>query len=142
MNNFEVSHGMSYLTTPFWQATSLGRLVRPVCSTCQTNFFVPSLVCPRCLSSDWRYLQSDGRGVVYSHTTVHRGPDKTWRVPFVLAIIDLNEGWSMLSRLLVSPPDDSSPGSLIGSSVEVTFVPEDRPPYRTLPMFVLAEAAD
>jgi len=54
----------------------------------------------------------------------------------VLAVVDLDEGWTMLSRLLVAPPDDSTPGSLIGLAVKVAFVPEDRPPFRTLPMFV------
>jgi hypothetical protein len=45
----------------------------------------------------------------------------------------------MLSRLKVTPPDDSVPGSMIGLPVQVTFVPEDRPPHRTLPVFAPAE---
>jgi uncharacterized OB-fold protein len=87
------------------------------------------------LSPDWEFVPSSGRGVVYSHTTVYRGPDPTWEVPYVLAVIDLEEGWHMLSRLLVSPPDEEVPGSLIGVEVAVTFVVEDRQPYRTLPVF-------
>ena len=124
------------LTRPFWKASARGELVRPVCNACRHNFFTPSMVCPKCLSADWTYQPSEGLGRVYSHTTVHRGPDPTWTVPYVLAVVDVDEGWTMLSRLLVAPPDDSIPGSLIGLAVKVTFVPEDRPPFRTLPMFV------
>lgn len=128
------------LTQPFWDASALGRLVRPVCKVCHHNFFTPSLACPVCLSEDWSYERSDGLGRVYSHTTIHRGPDQSWSVPYVLAIVDLQEGWSMLSRLLVAPPDDLTPGSLIGLPVKVIFVPEDRPPYRSLPAYVPLEA--
>ena len=125
----------SALTRPFWEATARGQLVRPVCHACGCNFFTPSLVCPECQSDDWTYQLSVGTGRVYSHTTVHRGPDATWTVPYVLAVIDLDEGWTMLSRLVVTPPDESTPGGLIGLAVRVTFVAEDRPPFRTLPMF-------
>ena len=123
------------LTRPYWEASARGELVRPVCNACAQNFFTPSLVCPKCLSADWTYQPSEGIGRVYSHTTVHRGPDPSWTVPYVLVVVDLDEGWTMLSRLLVAPPDESIPGSLIGLAVKVSFVLEDRPPFRTLPMF-------
>jgi uncharacterized OB-fold protein len=129
----------SALTREFWEASARGRLVRPVCNTCGHNFFTPSLACPECLSQDWTYQESEGRGVVYSHTTVFRGPDDSWPVPYVLAIIDVNEGWTMLSRLIVDPPDESVPGSLIGLPVKVAFVLEDRPPHRLLPVFTPTE---
>lgn len=129
----------STLTRPFWEACALGRLVRPVCARCQKNFFTPSFACPRCHSVDWSYETSTGIGCIYSHTTIFRGPDPSWTVPYVLAIVDMDEGWSMLSRLVVAPPDDSVAGSLIGLPVKVAFVPEDRPPFRTLPVYVPLE---
>lgn len=135
LDHQRVDDAPSDLTRPFWRAAAQGRLVRPVCNECQHNFFTPSLVCPSCLSENWEYQSSNGLGHVYSHTTVHRGPDQTWTVPYVLAIVDLVEGWSMLSRLMVEPPDELVPGSLIGVPVEVDFVQENRPPYRTLPVF-------
>lgn len=127
------------LTGPFWDAADEGRLVRPVCDGCGHNFFTPSWCCPSCGSERWAYEQSDGLGHVYSHTTVHRGPDADWPVPYVLAIVDLTEGWSMLSRILVDPPDDDAPGSLIGLPVAVTFTREERFPHRALPTFAPRE---
>jgi uncharacterized OB-fold protein len=84
----------------------------------------------------WTYQESSGRGTVYSHTTVYRGPDDSWNVPYVLGIVDLDEGWSILTRLLVMPPDEHRPGALIGKEVLVSFVPEGRAPYRNLPCFL------
>lgn len=75
-------------------------------------------------------------GRVYSSTVVYRGPDESWETPYVLAIIDLEERWSMLSRLLLGQ-DAPLDAPLIGRAVQVSFVPEDREPFRTLPVFVL-----
>jgi uncharacterized OB-fold protein len=127
----------SALSKPFWDGCDEGKLLRPVCHRCGHNFFTPSQVCPKCQSDEWSYRESTGRGRIYSQTTIHRGPDPSWEVPYVLAIIDLDEGWSMLSRLVGSAPDETVPGSLIGLEVEVRFVPEGRHPNRTLPVFEL-----
>ncbi len=127
--------GRGSLTAPFWEAAAAGTLVRPVCRRCGNNFFTPTWCCPRCQSEEWSYEPSSGRGTVYSHTTVHRGPGAEWAVPYVLGIVDLEEGWSMLSRLVVDPPDDREPGVLIGTDVRVSFEREPRPPGRMLPVF-------
>lgn len=133
--------GSPTLTAPFWAAAAQHRLVRPVCAACGASFFTPSVCCPRCRSEQWQYEESSGRGVVYSHTTVHRGPDPSWATPYVLAVIDLEEGWSMLSRLRVEPPSDEVPGQFIGVPVRVQFEREDRLPHRTLPVFSPTEVS-
>jgi len=122
-------------TAPFWDAAASGTLVRPVCHRCGHNFFTPTWCCPKCQSEDWGYEPSSGVGVVYSHTTIYRGPSVDWAVPYVLGIVDLKEGWSMLSRLVVDPPDEQEPGALIGTSVQVSFQREPRTPGRMLPVF-------
>ena len=123
------------LTEPFWDAATRGVLVRPVCRKCGLSHFTPKWSCPHCLSEDWGYEPSTGRGVVYSSTVVHRGPDPTWPTPYVLVIVDMEEGWSMLSRLVVPSPGDCE--SFGGRAVEVRFEPEGREPNRTLPVFAL-----
>ncbi len=122
------------LTGEFWAATAEGRLVRPVCEDCGRSFFTPRVICPHCRSSRWTYVDSDGLGVVSSHSTVHRGPDETWATPYVLGVVDLDEGWYLLTRLLVDPPDESEPGALIGMRVRVQFIADDHAD-RTLPAF-------
>ena len=129
------------LTDEFWAATAQHRLVRPVCDDCGRSFFTPRFCCPYCRCERWTYEQSTGRGRIYSGTVVHRGPDESWPTPYVLVVVDLDEGWNMLSRLESENPALVTDGALHGRPVQVTFVPEDRPPFRTLPAFVLVEAA-
>lgn len=124
------------LTDEFWAAAAAGRLVRPVCGSCGRSFFTPRWSCPYCRSEEWNYQESSGTGTVYSATVVERGPDETWSTPYTLAIIDLDEGWSMLSRLFNGDGPALEPLSL-GHRVSVRFVPEGREPHRTLPVFDL-----
>lgn len=127
------------LTDPFWAAAAQGQLVRPVCRDCGRSHFTPKWSCPHCHSEHWAYEPSNGRGRIYSSTVVHRGPDATWPTPYVLVIVDLEEGWSMLSRLLVDAPGDTE--SFAGRSVQVRFQQEAVPPNRTLPVFALVGAS-
>src|SRR5207245_2583661 len=72
------------LTAGFWSAAARRELVRPVCRDCGRSFFTPQIACPRCLSENWAYETSCGRGVVYSSTTVHKAPSPDFSVPFGL----------------------------------------------------------
>ena len=128
------------LTEEFWSAAAGHQLVRPVCGDCGRSFFTPRWSCPYCRSENWSYKISTGVGRVYSSTVVYRGPDESWETPYVLAIIDLEEGWSMLSRLLLGQ-DVPLEAPFIGRAVQVSFVPEGREPFRTLPAFVLTGAS-
>ena len=114
------------LTAGFWAAASRRELVRPVCQDCGRNFFTPQIACPACLSENWTYETSAGRGRVYSATLVHRSPGPGFAVPFGLGIVDLDEGWSMLAALV----GDELPA--IDAPVQVTWV--DRAD-RVLPAF-------
>ena len=114
------------LTADFWAAAARRELVRPVCRDCGRSFFTPQVACPACLSEDWVYRPSSGRGTVYSSTVVHKAPSPGFTVPFGLGVVDLEEGWSMLATLVGDrlPP--------IGSAVEVTWIERDG---RTQPAF-------
>lgn len=117
------------LTGPFWAAVDRGQLVRPVCRRCGRSHFRPQVLCPHCQSSDWAYEPSTGRGQVYSHTTIHRAPDPTFDPPYVVADVELEEGWRMFSWIVNCSPADVS----IDLSVRVCFVPG--PDGRLVPAF-------
>ncbi len=146
------------LTGPFWEHVDRRELVRPVCSVCRRSFFVPQVVCGRCQSGDWSYQPSSGRGVVYSHTTVHRPPTPEFSPPYVLAVVDVCEGdwpangrsggdtddygeddrdaWSMLTWIVGCEPERVR----IGMQVVVRFVPG--PNGELLPAFTPAASED
>ena len=66
---------------------------------------------------------------MYSYSILHREPAPGFPVPTVLAIVELNEGYTMFSNIVECDPREIS----IGMPVEVTF--EDCSPEITLPMF-------
>jgi len=92
--------------------------VRPLCSQCGTSFFTPQVCCPRCLSEDWTWAESSGRGTVYSYTVCHRAPEPGFDPPYVLAIVDLEEGWSMLSNVVGCDPGDVRTGMAVAVAWE------------------------
>lgn len=129
----------SPLTEPFWAAARERRLVRPYCPACDRSFFTPQIACPRCLSTEWQYRESSGRGVVYSATVVHRAPYPGFTSPYHVAIVDLDEGWQMLSNVVGDAADaHSGTGATavpIGTRVTVDWLPLDErivlPVFRT-----------
>ncbi|WP_433461880.1 Zn-ribbon domain-containing OB-fold protein [Spirillospora sp. CA-128828] len=124
------------LTQPFWEGTRRGELRIPRCADCGERFFVPEPVCPGCMSENWSYEPSSGRGSVYSVTVVHRAPGPGFEVPFALAVIDLDGGGTLLSHVV-----DVEPHSVaIGTRVRVSFRALDD--IITLPCFVPEDHSD
>lgn len=105
------------LGAPFWDAARQGRLVRPVCDRCDASHFPPLPACPGCLSTSWTWTPSAGVGVVASWTRVHRPPEPGFDVPYLLADVDLDEGWHLLTNLV------DTPEPTIGMRVAVAWQP-------------------
>lgn len=124
------------LTQPYWDATLRGELLFIRCRKCDTVFFPPLEACISCQSEDIGWQRSAGRGAVYTFTVLHDGPSAGFPVPSVLAIIDLDEGYSMFSSVVGCPPADVR----IDMRVEVCF--EELSPDIHLPVFRPVEATE
>ncbi|WP_456390640.1 Zn-ribbon domain-containing OB-fold protein [Profundibacter sp.] len=107
-------------SAPYWEAARQGRLDIPLCADCGKHHFYPRAVCPHCFSDKLKFDTVSGRGTVHSYTISRRpaGPGFADEVPYVVALIDLQEGPRMMSRVETDDVD----GVQIGSSVEVIFV--------------------
>ena len=117
------------LTRPFWDACKAGRLTYQRCSACEKPFFRPELVYPHCLSQDWTWQTSKGLGTLYSFSVSHRAPTPAFTAPFIFAVVDLDEGYSMFFNLIGLEPDAAK----IGQRVEVVFHAVDD--EMTVPLF-------
>ena len=104
---------------PFWDGCAKEQLLLQQCSACQTYRHPPNPICPSCLSSEYQWVPSSGRGTVYTFSVVHQVFGRAWQalVPYVLAVITLAEGPRLLSNIVDVPPEDIH----IGMSVEVFF---------------------
>lgn len=123
-------------TQPFWDAAADGVLKIQRCADCGRHNFYPRLVCPSCMSEAMVWQPVSGRARIYSLTVVHRaGPAFREDLPYVVALVDLEEGPRMMTRILTDNPQ----AARIGDDVAVEFCPQgDGPP---LPFFRVTPAA-
>lgn len=92
---------------PFWAAARNKRLVVPKCRSCGSAWFPPTLMCPSCGSADHDWTDVSGRGTVFSFVVMHRvyHPGFVGKVPYVVAVIELEEGQRLLSNVVGISPD-------------------------------------
>jgi uncharacterized OB-fold protein len=92
------------------------RLTFQRCSRCGQPFFPPRGACPFCGSTSLLWEDSTGTGTVYSFTIQRRPTRPGLPDPTVLALIDLDDGFRMLSLVLAEPESVA-----IGTRLEVAF---------------------
>jgi hypothetical protein len=92
-------------TEPFWTATRLQELRYQRCDNCGRIVFYPRGRCPHCGSDRLRWLTSGGRGTIYTFTVIrrHSHPFFRARTPYVLAYVDLDEGFRILTEVAADP---------------------------------------
>lgn len=100
------------------------------CRDCSSAVFYPRVLCPVCGSISLEWRTSDGRGVVYATTGVYRRDGE----PYNVALVDLEEGFRMMSRVEGVPAEEVS----IGLRVRFEVREEDDGPVA---VFVPAEPA-
>jgi uncharacterized OB-fold protein len=100
------------VSQPFWEGCDRETLVYQRCRGCGHAQHYPRTLCVACAGQELEWSVSAGRGEVYSHTTVMRAPNDAFKadVPYVIAVIDLDEGFRVVTNIL-SPPDDVRIGS-------------------------------
>ncbi|MEM3411658.1 MAG: Zn-ribbon domain-containing OB-fold protein [archaeon] len=89
------------------------------CKTCGNVFFPPKKICPRCRRKGVLEEKTfSGKGKIYSYTVV-RSPPAGFELeaPYVLGIIELEEGPKITSQIVDSPLEKIT----IGAPVSVVF---------------------
>ncbi|HWD64137.1 MAG TPA: OB-fold domain-containing protein [Solirubrobacteraceae bacterium] len=96
------------LNRPFWAACRRGELVLQCCSACGRRRYPIAQLCPTCLCDAYTWEPVSGRGNVYSFTVFRHAYNDAWRdrIPYVVALIALDEGPFMLTDLVNVSPED------------------------------------
>ena len=115
----------------WWEALARHELYFQRCRDCGTKRFYPRALCPRCLSSATEWVRASGRATVYSFTVTYQNQAPGFReeLPYVLAIVELDEGVRIMTNVVGCAPD----AIRIGMRVEVVF--DDVTAEITLPKF-------
>jgi uncharacterized OB-fold protein len=116
-------------TLPWWQAAAEHRLVVQRCTACGHLRLPPGPLCPRCRSFAHEWCQASGRGTVYTYTVVHRAYVPGLPVPYVVAVVELEEGPRLTSNVVDTDP------ATVHVDMPVELVWEDLSPDLAVPRF-------
>lgn len=107
-------------TLPYWEACRREELLIQRCDSCAQYQFYPRAICAHCWVGNVQWVKSTGRGTVWTFTVTYqnRSPGFSDEVPYVLALVELEEGIKMFTNIIQCEPRNV----YIGMPVEVTFI--------------------
>lgn len=119
-------------TAPWWEAARKGELLIRRCGDCGKAHLYPRPFCPACWSENVTWERATGAGTLYTWSEVRSNdlPPFRSRVPYIAAIVDLDEG----PRLETTIIDATEADLVIGMRVTVDFQHDDEADL-TLPVF-------
>ena len=99
------------VTRRYWESLKARAMQLQRCSECGRSVFFPRAICPHCggASLEWRLVS--GRATLYSFTVVHRAPtpELQGEAPYVVALVDLEEGVRLMARIRDVEPGADTP---------------------------------
>ena len=121
-------------TSEWWEAAEEERLLVRHCLDCGEYSYYPRPFCPKCWSEHVEWYQASGKATLYTWSVIYSNdmPPFKDRVPYVAAVVDLEEGPRMMTNVIDTPFDDLR----VGMDLAVRFMPisDDF----TIPVFVPA----
>lgn len=108
---------------PYWEGANLGEFRYQRCGACGKAQFYPRNACAHCHATQLRWEKAAGGGRIASFSVIHRAPIAAFAgdAPYVLALVDLDEGFRFMCNVLHCDPAQVR----IGMLVRVCF--ESRP---------------
>ena len=105
----------------YWEKAKEEELWLRYCNDTGQAYFYPRDISPYCFSRNTSWIKASGKATLFTYGIVHRAPHPGFAgdVPFVTAIVELEEGPKMATNIVM---DDPTPEKLqIGMALEVTF---------------------
>lgn len=118
-------------TAAWWDGCREHRLLLQHCRDCGERQFYPRAVCGSCLGGRLEWIEAGGLATVETFTICRVPVTEAYaaQVPYVVAIVRLQEGPTMMTNIVGCAPESVA----IGMPVEVVF--EDVNDAITLPQF-------
>lgn len=109
------------VTKPFWDGAARRELLIQQCSDCKKYVFYPRTHCPHCWSNNLDWKAASGKAQLKTYSIVHRpGGHPGWQAiaPYPVAVVELEEGPSMMTQILTDAPESLK----MGDQLRVKFV--------------------
>ncbi|MFN2613999.1 MAG: Zn-ribbon domain-containing OB-fold protein [Actinomycetota bacterium] len=117
-----------HVTQAWWDATRRATFLVQTCEGCAHRQHYPRALCTACGSTRLGWTEGSGRATVYSFTIVRRAPHPAFDPPYVVALLRLDEGPTILSTIVRGEPK---------CDARATLEWEDLPDGRKLPVFAM-----
>jgi uncharacterized OB-fold protein len=103
-------------TAPYWEACRAHELRLQCCDSCGQHQFYPRSLCSSCMSDQLQWVAVAGTGEVVSFTIVRRAVSEAYspEVPYVVALVQLAEGPTMMSNVVECDPESVVVGMPVG----------------------------
>ena len=90
----------------YWQKAKEHELWLRKCNSCDTAYFYPRDISPCCFSKDTDWIKASGKASLFTYGIVQRAPHPGFvdDVPFVTAIVELEEGPKMATNIVIDNP--------------------------------------
>ncbi len=118
------------INQPYWRGALEHKLLVQKCQDCEVQQLYGRPHCLQCGSIRLHWMESGGRGFIYSMTTVRMAVHPDIPPPYALAIVELDEGPRLLTTVI--------PPVAIGSRVLVRW--RARPGMPPIPIFAPEKA--
>jgi uncharacterized OB-fold protein len=95
----------------YWEATARGELLIQRCPACGGYQFYPRALCMAC-GADPEWVQASGRGTLHTYTIIeqNRTPPFGDLSPYVVGIVELEEGPRMMTNVIGCDPSEVTVG--------------------------------
>jgi uncharacterized OB-fold protein len=100
-------------SAPYWDAAREGKLVYQRCAHCGNRPRKPTKTCGACLTDNLEWKGSAGRGSLYSWTVVWRPQHPAFTVPYAPAVIEMDEGWWLMTAMIGCRPSELREGMAV-----------------------------
>ena len=116
----------------WWAAIAEGRLLLERCRVCGSIASYPRSFCTRCWSEDVEWIPAAGTGAIYTFSVVRVNDLAPFneRLPYVVAMVELDEGPRLMTSIGDVEPEDVDIG------MRVAFRPRVLDEHVSAPEFV------
>ena len=94
-------------TKGFWEGCKEKRLRFQKCKGCGHVRWPASYLCPECHSFEFTWIDSSGKGRIHTFVVYHMAFHPGWKekLPYITAVVELEEGPKFLSNIVESDPE-------------------------------------
>lgn len=118
-------------TEEYWAGCRQHELRIQLCNDCRQHQFYPRIICSHCSSRDVKWVTASGDAELVSYSICHHPVSAAYKedLPYVIALVQLAEGPTMMSRVVQCPLDEIA----VGMALSVEF--DDWSEEVSLPVF-------